>query len=407
MTVKPLRRSALRVLALQILMMTGIFAWSCQKEVYQFGAVLPLTGEYSPYGEAIKRGVELAVADLQADPGFTTKVVLTVADSQSDPKKAKELLDNLYSDGALAAVGGATSGEAMEMISVVDRYDRVLLSPSASSPKLSGISRNFYRVCPSDARDGVKMATFAMEQLKLAKVVILAEDETYAQGIQEVFHQEFERLGGKVLEDIEFPPNTSDFSGLVQRVITLQPDAVYLAAYGDGIAAMISELRKAAFAGRILTTHAFATPTLITQVGDAARGVFLTRTVFEPDSDHAIVKKFVTTYQQKHGQAPDIFAAQGYDAMLILANAIKGRSPLASEVPKGMREEFSGVTGSIRFDDKGDAQKYPRIYTIGDNLALYDYDSMAAKWEEEIKRKKKELEDRLKQLREEMKSGGA
>lgn len=385
---------------------TGLLTLSCTKEVYKLGAVLPLTGNYNSYGEAIRKGVELAYEQLNADPSYPTKLELTVVDSASDPGKAKDLLAQLYSDGALAVIGGATSSEAVEMISVVDRYDRVLLSPSASSPELTGASRNFYRICPSDFRDGSKMATFVAQNLKLENVAVLAEEQPYAAGIQSIFQEEFKRLGGQITEAIEYPPNTTDFAGLIERLMTLDIDGVYLAAYGEAIGSMIQELRAHGFEGKILTTHAFSTPAAIARVGEAAKGVFLTQTVFELDSDHAHVRKFVDAYEEKYGERPDIFAAQGYDAVLVLAEALKGKPALPSEVAKGLGEEFSGVTGSIRFDDKGDAQKYPRVYIIGEDLLLYDYDEQVEKQRAQILEQRKQIEERLKKLRDEMKDGG-
>lgn len=401
MTARMLRRTTIL-----FFLATGLLTLSCTQEVYKLGAVLPLTGNYHNYGEAIRNGVELAYEQINADPGYSTKLELTIVDSESDPDKAKGLLEELYGDGALAVIGGATSAEAMEMVSVADRYDRVLLSPSASSPDLTGASANFYRICPSDFRDGSKMATFVAQNLKLENVAIVAEEQPYASGIQGVFQEELRRLGGNIVEVIEYPPNTSDFAGLIERLMTLDIDGVYLAAYGEAIGSMIQELRRIGFKGKILTTHAFSSPAAIARAGDVAEGVFLTQTVFELDSDHAHVRKFVDAYELKYGERPDIFAAQGYDSVVVLAEALKGKPALPSEVPKGLGEEFSGVTGSIRFDDKGDAQKYPRVYIIGEDLLLYDYDEQVEKQREEILKQRQAIEERLKKLREEMKDGG-
>ena len=386
------------MLVLAVLALLG-----CGDQATKFGAVLPLTGDYSSYGKAIEQGVQLALEQIQNDSEYPTNIALTILDSESDPDKAEAHLDTLFGQGAVAVIGGATSAEALKMISVVDKFDRVLLSPSASSPDLTGVSRNFYRICPSDFRDGSKMATFAYQSLNLKKVGILAEEQPYASGIQGVFKEEFERLGGEVTVS-EYPARTTDFKGLVEYLISTEPDGVYLAAYGDAIGSMIKELRELDYPGKILTTHAFASPAVIAEVGEAAKDVFLTQTVFELDSDHAHVRKFVDGYEAKYGQRPDIFAAQGYDSMMVLAEAMRGKPAQPSEVPKALGEEFSGVTGSIRFDDKGDAQKYPRVYIIGEDLLLYDFDEQVKKQREEIKRQREQIEERLRKLREEMKN---
>jgi branched-chain amino acid transport system substrate-binding protein len=219
------------------------------EEVVKFGAVLPLTGEAAIYGQPVQRGIDLAFEHLQSQQDLPYELELVTVDSESDPEKAGQLLKQVYRDGALAAIGGVTTAEALQMVAVSDEADKVLISPSASTPQLSGISKNFYRVFPSDAREGATMGNFATQKLKAEKVVILAKEDAYAKGIQEVFKTEFERYGGEVLDLIEFPSLGSDLSGLVERVMTLGPDAVYLAAYAPDLAQMIRYLRDQGYKG--------------------------------------------------------------------------------------------------------------------------------------------------------------
>ncbi|MEM7519161.1 MAG: ABC transporter substrate-binding protein, partial [Planctomycetota bacterium] len=177
-----------------------------------------------------------------------------------------------------------------------------------------------------------------------------------------------------------------------------------LAGYSDGIAAMITELRNLNFKGKILTTSAFATPSAIAKVGDAAKGVFLTQTVFDTDSDHAHIKKFVEAYRAKYNEVPDIYAAQAYDAMMVLITAVEGRPVLPGEVKKGLRDaikDFPGVTGSIQFDEKGDVRKFPRLYVISSDGVLADYNERVRAKQDEIREKREALKglgDRVKGL---------
>ncbi|NJL27656.1 MAG: ABC transporter substrate-binding protein [Thermoanaerobaculia bacterium] len=388
--------------ALSLLSVTlGLAALGCTGDEVKIGVILPLTGEQSTYGEPIRRGVEVAFAELVTNSAFPYKLDLAILDSEGNPDKAREQLEELFGDGALAVIGGATSGEAKEMVGVADRYDRLLLSPSASNPELSGISSNFYRVVPSDFRQASKMAVFATQTLGIKSIVIFAEAQPFATGIQEVFKHEFERYEGKVLDTLEVQPHAGDISGFVERIQTLKPDAVYLAAYEAGTEAMIHALKKVGFTGRILTTHAFAKPSAIVRTGKDAVDVVLTQSVFEVDSDYAHVKSFVAAYEAKYNEKPDIFAAHGYDAMMVLAAAMKNHPAISSEVLKGIRElqNFQGVTGSIQFDDKGDVQQYPRVYIVRDDLTLNDYDGYVARQKEEILRRMEEIRRQAKSLR--------
>lgn len=350
---------------------------ACEKDKpVKFGAVLPLTGEAAVYGVPIRKGVELAVDQIRMLDDYPYELELVVVDSESDPEKGRQLLAELYSQGALAVIGGVTTAEALAMVAEADEHDQVLMSPSASTPELTGISKNFYRVFPSDAREGATMGNFATQKLNAEKVVVLSKESAYAKGIQEIFEREFERHGGEVLESIEFPSLSSDLSGVVERVMTLNPDAVYLAAYAEDLAQMITYLRDQGYKGTIFTTSAFAAPEVIARVGRPAEGVFLTQAAFDPNSEEPEVKTFVDGYRAKYQSEPDLYAVHGYDAMMVLAEALRQSGDLPTEFWKGVRSirDFTGATGTIQFDERGDVQKFPRVYVVN-NGQLIDYEA--------------------------------
>lgn len=371
----------------------------CGKGPIKFGAVLPLTGHAQLYGQAIQKGLQLAYEEAKKKPDYS-QLELKVADSGSDPKRAASELRKIYDGGAIAAIGGVTSAEALTMVKVCDDENRVLLSPSASLPQLSGISSNFFRIFPSDFAEGTVMARYAVDNLRLRTGVVLAKTEPYAKGIQKVFADEFQRKGGKILETIEFPQNTSDFAALADRVVTLKPDFVYIAAYAQEISAIIKDLRADQFGGLILTTSSFAAAETIAQTGPAAEGAYFTQTVFQtegklPDN----VKAFVDAFKQRYGAAPDLYAAQGFDALNTLLEAYRQGGTSAISFWKGMRgvHEYAGVTGLIQFDDKGDVQKFPHVYIVTKGKAV-DVEEERQRQIEAARKKMQELEKELRAL---------
>jgi branched-chain amino acid transport system substrate-binding protein len=395
------RHLRLRALLLAALCPAFLLGCGAGKQV-KFAAILPLTGSFQIYGQAIRKGVEYALAEIQARGDYPYDISINVVDSEGDPDKAAQLLSQQYDAGAIAAIGGVTTGEAMQMVAVADRADRILLSPSASSPELTGISKNFYRVFPTDQREGTTMGNFASRKLGLHTVVIVAKEDPYARGNQEIFKSEFERNGGQVQDTILFPPGAADFSGIVDRVRTLGPEGVYIAAYAQDVGKLIRGLRDKGYEGSILTTSAFAAPEVIEQVGKPAEGVFLTQAVFEVDSDDPMIHQFVEGYRKKYGLSPDLYSAHGYDSMMVLAEALLelDRGPIAADMWKGMRKikDFTGVTGTIQFDERGDVQKFPRVYVI-ESGNLVDY-------EREVTRRRQELLDRLHRLQEQQRKQG-
>lgn len=399
-----MKRLTAGTLFLLILGALALLATGCGQKTVKIGAVLPLTGVAKSYGESIQNGLEVALEQLRADSTFDHELEWEVLDSESDPDKAKALAEQLYDGGAVAIIGGCTSAEAKAMVPVAEGVDRLLLSPSASSPDLTGVSENFYRVSPSDYLEANKMADFAARQLQIKSVVLLAEQNLeYAKGVQDLLKEQFELFEVEILDIIEYPERTTDFSGLVERAVTLQPDAVYLAAYAEGISKLIKELDAAGYEGKILTTQAFADAVWIQKTGAAAAGVLLTKTVFEIDSEYAHIKTFVNAYREKFGTEPNIWAAYGYDSLRVLAEAMRGRSADSFELLKGIRgiKDFPGVIGSIQFDERGDVKIFPRVYIIKEDLGLYSFDEEFKRQQEELKQRREELRKRLEELQRE------
>lgn len=379
----------------------GLFAGCSEDEPVTVGVVLPLTGEFAIYGEPIRRGIELAFEELQAQEDFPYPLDLQVRDSESEPGTAADQLDQLYEAGAPAVIGGVTTAEALAMVEVADQRDRVLLSPSASSPQLTGLSTNFFRVFPSDFEEGTKMGYFAIQTLGVDEVVIAAAESQYAKGIQQVFAQEIERNGGTVTEVIEYPPNTDDLGGVIERIMTLSPEAVYLADYAPNLERLVSGLEDRDYQGTILSTSSIATPEFVESVGAAANGVLFTQSNYDIQSDEERIQQFVARFREQYDKVPDLYAAHGYDAMRIYGRAlIEGGGRRPSNFWQGMRgiTSFPGVTGPIQFDEQGDVQKFPRVYVIR-NGEFVDYDRVLSERRRDLEERRRAIEERMKALR--------
>lgn len=356
----------------------------------EVGAVLPLTGEYAIYGEPIRQGIELAYEQVQANEELDLAIALEVVDSESVPEQAAEAARRLYAQGAVAVIGGVTTDEALAMIAAADREEKVLLSPSASSPRLTGISRNFFRVYPSDFREGTKMGNFAAQTLGIESAVIVAAESPFARGIQDIFKTEFERYGGEVPAVVEYPPDTEDFEPIVAQALEHRPVAIYVADYARNTARLVQALRAHDFGGKILVTSAFAAPEVMGEVGPAAEDVLVTQTAMPPDDP--AVAAFTQAFVAKHDHPPSIWAAHGYDALMVLVEAMREGGTRPNDLWKGMRSirNFHGASGVIQFDERGDVGKYPRTYVVR-NGELVDYERAVEAERQEILRRIEQL----------------
>lgn len=387
----------LALLLVGVLATAALALGACSgEESYELAVILPLTGEWSIYGEPIRNGVELALEDIRENRDLPYEITLQVLDSESNPSRAAEVLREAYRDGALAAVGGVTSESALAMVPVAQEMERLLVSPSASSPELTGISRYFFRVFPSDFREGTTMGTFVAQKLNITSLVILAADTTYAKGVSEVFADSFESYGNEVMETLVYPAGTEDLSDYVRQALEPDPQAIYVADFARPVRRILAEAKRQGFDGKLLTTSAFNAPEILAAAGNDAEAVILTQTAFEPEaSENPKVQAFVQAYQEAYGETPGTYAAHGYDALHVLVDAL-GKLSLRSpgEMLKGIRSldnNYSGVTGAIQFDERGDVGQFPRVYILQDGK-FEDYDKVR----EENRQK---LLDRLEEIR--------
>lgn len=390
----------LRVLTgLALLALLAVPLWltaGCSRdESFEFAVILPLTGEWSIYGQPIRQGVELAMEEARRRD-LPYRVSIGLRDSASDPVRAAEELQAAFDAGAFAALGGVTSESALAMVPVAEEMERLLLSPSASSPELTGISRYFFRVFPSDFREGTTMGNFVAQKLGVTHLVILAADTEYARGVSEVFEAAFERHGNEVLEKIVYPDGTEDFSELVSQALEQDPEAIYVADFAKPVSRILAEAKDQGFRGKLLTTSAFNAPEILAAAGDDTEDVILTQTAFEPgSSENPKVQAFVEAYREAYGEAPGTFAAHGYDGMNVLLDAL-GKLSLRSpgEMIKGIRSldpGYSGVTGALVFDERGDVGQFPRVYILQDG-EFEDYDRVREE-------NRKKLLERLERIR--------
>jgi branched-chain amino acid transport system substrate-binding protein len=338
---------------------------ACSNKVI-VGVVLPETGDASAYGTSEKTGAKLAFDQIVGEHKAPEGLEVVYRDTASNPTRAADEADALYKEGALIIIGGATSPEAKVMTRVADKYGRILLSPSASSPDLATKGGWFFRMFPSDDQEGVAAAEFLVRDRKISTVLVIKEDVTYTQGLLPVFTSELAKLGGKVIGTITIgEPNWEKM--LAASLASLKPNALYVCGYGEQILAAMVEVRNDSFAGTVCTTSAISTVDLVWRGGKLVEGVFFPMAFVDLTSTQEPIAGFVKRYRSTYNVAADIYAAHGYDAALATLDALASPSPKsASELRSRLLSlgNKGGVTGAFNFSDDGNIHRPLRIYTI-------------------------------------------
>jgi branched-chain amino acid transport system substrate-binding protein len=311
--------------------------------------------------------MDLALGEVNASGGIKgTPLTILYRDSGSSPERAERAAVELYDRFDVPLILGAVlSSETLRVAPLAEQRRKILLSPASSSPEITRAGRYVFRVYPSDTLEGAYMAQLAGDELGLRSVRILAIDNAFGRGLSAVFRRSFSAGEEPVIQ--LYSAHGEDHAAVAARAVEAPADGIYLVGYYSDMARILKEIRKLAPGARVLSTSSFGNPKTLEEAGDAAEGVVFPATVFDPGSDDPAVMRFVARYRESHHADPDLWAAHGYDAVLVAAEAIRragGAVPeRLAEALRGIRD-FRGASGTLSFDAEGDVVQYPRAYIV-------------------------------------------
>ncbi|MDA8018526.1 MAG: ABC transporter substrate-binding protein [Thermoanaerobaculia bacterium] len=384
------------------ILLVAILGAGCEKQPLPVGALLPLSGDDAAVGQSTRQGMELAQEELQKE-GRATGFVLQFEDTESKADVARQRYEDLLNSRAVMTVGGITPEEAQVLAPRAEERERVVLSPSAHDQQLAANHRFFYRLAPSAAVTGTTIATFASKDLTLDSMVVVAESKIQGDLFEEGLGSTFDRHGGEVLG--RFDLDEAEVSWALEEIGRMRPDAIMLAGWGGWLAEMVTTLRDAGYRGKIFAPESFAAAAVREAAGTDARGVLVAASPFETSAEDPETQAFVEAYRSRYGSDPDVFAAAGWDTVLVLDAALTGRPNLPGEVRQWLRDDvkdLEGMIGHLQFNETGAATKYPRIYSVKDDLTLQDHGRWLEEEKQRIAEKRRRLEEQRRRLLEQM-----
>ena len=352
------------IIFLCMIVVSGGTAFSeSQPGSVKIGAVLPLTGDSSAWGEQGKYGIELAVEEINAKGGINGKKLEVVyEDSQAIPKYAVTSIQKLINvDKVPAVAGDMVSATTLAMAPIAEKSKTVLIAISASAPAITNAGEYIYRVWPSDLLEGSVLAEFAAKN-KYRKVCILFIQTDYGTGLRDAFKKTLEQKGGKVLLTQGYKQDETDFKSALLKVKSKKPDAVYIVGYYKDSGLILKQAKEIGLKTQFFGATAVESPKLIEIAGDAAEGlIYPIITDFDPEHPTPVANQFIEHFKKKFGIAPDWASSHAHDAVVVIAEAMKKGGATGTGIKKAIdfQRRFEGVTGKIIFDENGDVIDKP------------------------------------------------
>jgi len=347
---------------------------SSTSDVIKVGVFEPITGAYAAGGQAEKNGIELAN---KLNPTVLGKTVqLVIADNKSDKVEAAVAASKLVEqDKVTAILGSWSSSLCMAAGDIVKNAKTPAIAASATNPLVTEGNDYYFRVCFIDSFQGTVMANYAYNELGARNIAILESiSSDYSVGLADFFKQQFTKLGGTIVDTQSYNTGDTDFSAQLQNMKSKNPDAIFAPGDYTESAMAIKQARDLGIQTQFLGGDTYEIPAFLEVGGSAVEGVVFS-SFFDPSNPlNEEAKKFVDEYQKAYGEAPPSDAANGYDAYLVLLDAITragSTDPVMVRDAIAATNGFVGATGVTTLNATGDAVKDAVLKVVKDGEFVF------------------------------------
>ena len=313
------------------------------------------------YGLMARQGTELAVDAINKRGGIRSRLLTLVrVDDEGTGARAAVVAQELVdADSVLAVVGHANSSATVAAARIYDGQ-LAAVSPSASSPEITGLSPWLFRVIPSDSVNGQDLARFATS-LGHKKAAILYENNSYGRGLADAFRRAFP---GEITSLEPVGVDGKEVEPYLAWLKLHEPGLIFVAGSDGSGLEILREARKQGIRSDFLGGDGWAG---ITNDTTLAEGVYV-GAPFSAEDPRRHVQEFVRAFRAKFGRDPNSFAALAYDATMVIAAAIESAGADRTAIREhlaGLRDSktYDGITGRIAFLPSGDVTGKPMAMT--------------------------------------------
>lgn len=353
----------------------SLLVFSCTKKNENeivIGSYSPNTGATATFGVFQMRGTEMAIEEINAKGGINGKKIKHINyDNKSDNDETLAVVNRLISqDKVVAILGEATSGRSKIGGQVAQENKVPMLTSSATNAEVTKIGDYIFRACFIDPFQGMVMAKFMTENLKMKKAAILRDiKQDYSVGLSDVFAEKLKAAGGEVAIDISYQEGDIDFKSQLTAIKAKNVDAIFVPGYYNEVALIAKQAKELGMKQPLLGGDGWSSPKLYEIAKDAINGSYFSNHYTTESTDPKTIE-FVKNFKAKYNEDADVMAALAYDAVFILAEAIKNTKEVTSanirnELAK--IKDFHGVTGKMSMNENRDAVKSAVVVQVQGN----------------------------------------
>lgn len=345
-------------------------------EPVKLGYFMSITGRDASFGEASLNGARLAVDDINGAGGVLGRpVALVVEDNRSLAGESATAAKKLISrEHVTVLIGECSSARTLEAAAIAQAERVPLITPASTSPQVTAVGDEIFRVCFVDSFQGGVIATFARRTLGLKRAALLVDASApYSVGLADYFTRTFTALGGQVVASQKYSGAATDFRAQLTAIRSADPDALFLPGYYVAAGLVARQAKELGLGATLLGGDGFEAPQLL-EIGGAALDGAYYATHFATENTGQASRRFVARYRERYGAAPNGLAALTYDAVRLAADAIARAGTLdrnAVRAALAATRDFPGVTGRTTINARRDADKDAAIIAVRNGRLVF------------------------------------
>lgn len=339
------------------------------QSVIPIGEYGSLTGTTATFGQSAHEGLMLALDQINGSGGVLGKQIKPITeDDRSLSDEAVNAVSKLINrDKVVAVIGEVASSRSLSGAGVCQSAGVPMLSPASTNPQVTQAGDYIFRICFTDDFQGKINAEFAVDQgwKRIAILTDVAND--YSKGLASAFKANFP--SSQIILEANFKEGDKNFEAQLNQIKEQNPDAVYVPGYYTEVNLILGQARRLGLTVPFFGGDGWDSPS--TLANPDAKGCFYSDH-YSADDPRPETRKFVEAFKAKYKREPDAMAVLGYDAMGVMAQAIKNAGKAE---PKAIRDalanikNYPGASGEITIDKNRNASKPIVILKVNNNKA--------------------------------------
>ena len=344
-------------------------------DTWKFGGIGPITGSYAQYGLGCKNAIQIAVDEINEAGGINgVKIEYKFEDDEVDNEKSVNAYNALKDWGMNVLIGSTTSGCSIAVSEKTSQDNMFQITPSASSAD-AVVKGNVFQVCFTDPNQGVNAAKFLAQKYADEKFVLFYNSgDAYSSGIADAFKAQAAESKLEIVDEETFKDDSStSFTNQLTKAKQAGATMIFAPIYYTPASVLLKNAKDMGYDVKmmgcdgmdgILGVEGFDT--------SLAEGLLLMTPFSADDEKNA---DFVKAYKEEYDETPNQFAADAYDCVHAIAEAIDKAgidttadgADIAADLAKAMRKiKIDGLTGELTWNDEGQVEKPATAYVIQD-----------------------------------------